>query len=252
MGIGDEIMAAGQARALREKTRRHVAIVDQRGKLRRHDIWINNSDVAAALTSDCLRLLNCSGIRPYIASKTATRWIWKPFKPTPARIVFYSQEEQFGQRHGTDKILIEPNVKAITHTNKEWFWERWQQLADRHPGRFIQVGPANTRRLERVEYVLTTEFRQAAAILKYALAYVGPEGGLHHAAAALGTPAVVLFGGFISPESTGYTLPNHRNLFTGGQACGMRVNCKHCRAAMDAITVDMVDQHLMEVVDEAR
>lgn len=243
-------MAAGQARALKEKTGRQVAIVDQYGRARRHEIWVNNSDVATVIREDTLRIRNCSGHRPYIASKSATRWVWKPFTPTPARIVFYPKEEQFGQRHGTDKILIEPNVKSIGHTNKQWFWERWQELADRHPGQFVQVGTVNSQRLDGVEFVLTTEFRQAAAILRYARAYVGPEGGLHHAAAALSVPAVVLFGGFISPESTGYA--THRNLFTGGQACGMRVDCKHCRAAMDAITVDLVDQHLTEVLDEVR
>lgn len=250
MGIGDELMAAGQARALKEKTGRQVAIVDQYNRVRRHDIWVNNSDVATSLLPLTLRIRNCSGHRPYIASKSATRWTWKAFTPTPARIVFYSQEEQFGQRHGTNKILVEPNVKSIGHTNKQWFWERWQQLADRRPGQFIQVGTVNTRRLDGVEFVLTSEFRQAAAVLKYALAYVGPEGGLHHAAAALDVPAVVLFGGFISPESTGYA--SHRNLFTGGQACGMRTNCQHCRDAMNAITVDMVDQHLKEILDETR
>lgn len=250
MGIGDELMAAGQARKLREVSNQPVAIVDQRGNLRRHPVWENNSDVATVLTQTTPRLLNCSGIRPYIAAKTTTRWVWKKFTPTPARIVLYSREEQFGKEHGTDRIMIEPNVKALTHTNKQWIWERWQELADRHPGRFVQVGAANARRLDRVHFVQTDDFRQAAAVLRYALAFVGPEGALHHAAAALGVPAVVLFGGFISPDITGYA--DHRNLFTGGTACGMRVDCQHCRVAMDKIRVDKVDQQLGEVLDEIR
>ena len=65
-----------------------------------------------------------------------------------------------------------------------------------------------------------------------------PEGGLHHAAAASGTPSIVIFGGFISPRQTGYL--HQSNLFTGGDPCGMRHRCSHCKRAMDRITVEEV------------
>jgi ADP-heptose:LPS heptosyltransferase len=69
--------------------------------------------------------------------------------------------------------------------------------------------------------------------------YIGAEGGLHHAAAALGVPAVVLFGGFIPPLVTGYE--THINLTGGAQeACGSLKPCDHCRKAMDAISVEEV------------
>jgi ADP-heptose:LPS heptosyltransferase len=64
--------------------------------------------------------------------------------------------------------------------------------------------------------------------------YIGPEGGLHHGAAAVGIPAVVLFGGFIPPQVTGYK--THVNL-TGGADffCGSLQACKHCAEAMERI-----------------
>jgi hypothetical protein len=44
------------------------------------------------------------------------------------------------------------------------------------------------------------------------------EGGMHHAAAAVGVPAVVLFGGFIPPEIMGYK--GQISLTGGATACG--------------------------------
>jgi FkbM family methyltransferase len=58
----------------------------------------------------------------------------------------------------------------------------------------------------------------AAGVLSGASLLISPEGGLHHAAAALGVRAVVIFGGFISPATTGYAL--HTNLFTAARPAG--------------------------------
>jgi ADP-heptose:LPS heptosyltransferase len=94
--------------------------------------------------------------------------------------------------------------------------------------------------------VQTPSFRAAAAVLANAVAFVGTEGGLHHAAAALGRPAVVLFSEFISPAITGYR--THRNLYHAGQPCGSRSACSGCRASMEAISVDEVVSNLLEIV----
>jgi ADP-heptose:LPS heptosyltransferase len=92
--------------------------------------------------------------------------------------------------------------------------------------------------------------RQASAVLAGAALLISPEGGLHHAAAALGLRAVVIFGGFISPATTGYDL--HRNFFTGGQACGMRLACAHCAEAMARITPEEVAAAAREQLEDAR
>jgi hypothetical protein len=62
---------------------------------------------------------------------------------------------------------------------------------------------------------------------------------LHHAAAAVGTRAIVIHGGFTPPAVLGYS--GHINL-TGGadEACGYWDRCNHCRAALDRIEVDDV------------
>lgn len=92
--------------------------------------------------------------------------------------------------------------------------------------------------LAGVEAIAAKSFRAAAAVLTRAALYIGPEGGIHHAAAAVNLPAVVLFGGFISPLTTGYE--GHVNFFTGGEACGSLRACPHCVKAMRAIRPEAV------------
>ena len=122
--------------------------------------------------------------------------------------------------------------------------ERTEELVDRG-GDFVQIGPPGTRVLRGVHYVQTPSFRHGAAVLAVSRAFVGTEGGLHHAAAALGVPAVVLFSEFISPDITGYA--THRNIRHAGATCGARIPCSSCRASMEAITVDEVEKHLKEI-----
>ena len=49
-----------------------------------------------------------------------------------------------------------------------------------------------------------------------------------HAAAALDKKAVVLFGGYIHPNTTGYNF--HYNIYIDieDSPCGMRKYCEHC------------------------
>jgi len=109
----------------------------------------------------------------------------------------------------------------------------------------VQTGPFNTRILPGVEGVATT-FRQAAAIMSVASGFVGTEGALHHAAAAFGTPAVVLWSEFVSPEFTGYE--TQKNVRHASGACGSRVPCVGCKLSMEQISVEEVVQSLAEVL----
>jgi ADP-heptose:LPS heptosyltransferase len=67
-----------------------------------------------------------------------------------------------------------------------------------------------------------------------------------HAAAAVGTPAVILWSEFISPEITGYS--SMTNLRHAGKPCGNRLACASCRKSMEAITVDEVVRALEKLL----
>ncbi len=246
MGIGDEIMAAAQAKKMYEKHHVPVMIVDRIGRMRTHYMWDGLPYILRGPQAGrYLRLTNGADARPYVAKKLHDRWKWKHFDLEPGEIVLTEEEKKFAAPYA-GYILVEPNVKGTNEGNKDWGWDRWLTFTAMLPYQLLQLGPAGTRGLPGIRFVETSSFRKACAILAVSRAFVGTEGGLHHAAAALGVPAVVIFGGFISPDITGYRM--HRNLFTGGAACGMRTACEHCKEAMAAITPEMVYANLKVVL----
>ena len=187
------------------------------------------------------------GHRIYNRQGSGQRWIWNPdFRATPGELFFDAQEQRNGQRYGKGFILIEPDVPTwkTVAPNKDWGRVKYQALADRLRGEGHKLAqfrhPKSGPPLNGVAQFRTLGFRDATAILGHAKLFIGPEGGLHHAAAAMGKRGVVIFGGFIPPSVTGYDM--HVNLTGGAEACGRYVPCEHCRAAMEMISVDEVHE----------
>lgn len=254
MGMGDELIAAGQARALHALDGRKVIIRDRHDRIRWHELWRNNPAIISPhdRAHKAHEIKNGPGARPYIAAKSDTRWTWKEFTCTPAALHFFPDEIELSARQGRPDIVIEPMLKAKASPNKDWGRPRWEALVGlmRRAGmRPVQLGTAGTQRLHGCDFIETPSFRLACAVLARARACVVPEGGLHHAAAALSVPAVVIYGGYISPRQTGYE--SQANLFTGGEPCGMRIPCEHCTAAMEQITPALVMENLLKVMRDA-
>ena len=147
--------------------------------------------------------LKCStGHRPYIdyAKCEQGRFAWNyGFKVEPGHIELTADERKaYPQR---DFVMIEPNTKrALGNNNKDWGFEKWQKVVRVMPHvRFLQA-VGNGKQfvaLQGVEAVDTKSFRDACALLSHASLFVGTDGGLHHAAAALGVRAVVVWGGLL-------------------------------------------------------
>lgn len=241
-------MSIGEAKRIHQRTGQPVLITDPRGMPVRSDLFTGVPYlIEKPLRGERYqRHVNSPGHRPYIKLKTAERWYWNKYRPEPADVVLTEAELLFG-RTAKGAVVLEPNVKNIGHRNKDWGWRHWSQLAyllhKEGIAPVVQIlRPGDATLTVRPVQAIT--FRSALACLKHARLYVGPEGGLHHGAAAMRTPAVVIYGGFVSPETTGYD--QHRNLFTGGEACGLRTDCPHCRKAMNAITPEMVLHEIKE------
>jgi ADP-heptose:LPS heptosyltransferase len=249
VGLGDQLMATGMAKGARERGKR-IAFGDGRRIIWDHNsatIFQGNPNVAAPGTegsSDLQWIRYYKGHRIY-NFQANDRWIWNPeFKAIPGELFFDHQEKRNASRFGSGFILIEPNIESWKSVapNKDWGRAKYQDLADRliddgyRVAQFIY--PKSTNPLEGVERLRTLSFRDAVAVLGKASLYIGPEGGLHHGAAAMQRDAVVLFGGFIPPQVTGYDW--HANLTGGAKACGSLSACRHCQEAMAAISVDEV------------
>ena len=85
-----------------------------------------------------------------------------------------------------------------------------------------------------------TTIREAASLLKNAELFLGLEGFLMHLAAAVRTRAVIIYGGWISPETSGYS--ENENLFTklDCSPCGYTSFCAWNKNCMNQISADYV------------
>jgi hypothetical protein len=262
MGFGDEILAAGEAQVVYDADpSRRVAIGDARGQVRWHELWTGNPVIASpsdvARGEPVQRISNASGCRPYLQYPFTRQTGWR-FTPGwyardyRGRLYLSEAEHAEGialqQRLG-DYVVIEPSTKP-EKPNHQWPPARYAAVVVQRPDlAWVQSVHTHTRtRLMGVSAVACHSFRKTCGILAHATAYVGPEGGMAHAAAALGVPAIVIFGGCSSVEVMGY--PDNVNMADDSPEtpCCRVEPCAHCERAMASITVDRVVAALQQVL----
>ena len=244
MGWGDEIIVTGIARRLQQRAALPVRVLDKRGRRRWHSIWESNPRLAKPEWRGKVQTtVNGPGRRPYIRRQTARRWLWRDWV-CPVGEIHLSPAERAFSAGRAGRVVLEPHLKRDASANKDWGWRRWKELARllQRSGHLVtQLGPPGTRLLPGAELIETPGFRAACSVLASARLAILPEGGLHHAAAALGTPAIVIFGGFISPRQTGYA--HQLSLYDESDPCGLRLPCTHCAQAMRRIEPEKVFRH---------
>jgi ADP-heptose:LPS heptosyltransferase len=251
MGIGDEILAAGQAqRAYDADPSRLVAICGADGRARWHPIWDGNPIIAHPDTCAAGELVQCvingPGARPYIVYPFTKETGWtfnRAFKAREHIARLYLTREE--RTRGTEAmaaygpyVLIEPYTK---HDNLRWPFERWTALvAACSDLTFVQHIHPDSTLVPGAHYEPAT-FREACGLLQSARLYVRSESGLCHAAAALGRPTVTIWGGCMDWEVLG-GYPGQTGLVDreDGSPCGRWHPCPHCHAALARITVDEV------------
>jgi len=249
MAWGDDLMAAGEARRLHEMSGGRVAIVSQSGgRPQVSALWRGLDYIAKPGECADVEFVDGPRSRQYRQSVDHEGSRWRAYRPIPAELRFTLAEQEFASRFKHEFVVIEPHIKAHRDgaANRDWGWQNYADLVARSPDvRWLQMVPPGLAPLPGVEVVTTDTFRLTCAVLARARAFVGPEGGLHHACAALNVPAVVIFGGYISPAATGYD--DHISLFTGrGLGCGRRSACA-CNC-MSEISVDRVAEALKNLL----
>ena len=271
MGMGDEILVTGEARALQErwlaehapnKIAPLVQVVDVHGRPRFHDLWKGNPRIAQpgqvypVFDHRPLKLKNAARCRPYVdyermRSDFAAAFPGDPYevkyrhKKTPWR--FTDHRVKKGELHIRRQakrpiVIIEPHCKPNQIHQRDWGWDNYQKVVKAIDVDWVQINVTGAPLLDDVRHLPSGTPRAACEALSGAWAYFGPEGGLYHAAAALGIPAVAIFGGFVSPATQGYDEPQYVNIYydEDGSPCGQRVRCEHCVRAMRAIIPEMV------------
>jgi len=180
-----------------------------------------------------------------IHNKPQSHLIWNyNFKVSAGEIYFKDKPAKWG----SNLITIEPNVfkgdapgKEYS-INKQWPVDRYQKVADYLSAKgFLVAQPVYRKsvvRLRNVRIVETPTYTDALALIRAARLHIGPEGGLQQGAAAVGTRAVILFGGFSPPKIMGHD--THINLVGDQNPCGSLKYCSHCAEAMKRISIGEV------------
>jgi len=237
-------MAIGEARARWRALRGAgpIEILDKHGKRRAHPLWQRVAEIAKPGERAAGSIVNSGGCRPYIDYQRTTpqRWAW--------RLDHRAREGELFDigidARARGLIVLEPSLKASASPNKQW--GRWQELIDAYPQLpWAQLGNQQTRWLRGVVRLPAASFEAACAVLRACRFAVLPEGGLHHAAAALGVRAIVLFGPYMPPSVTGYV--SHINLAVNvPDAQGWRVPHAGCEIAWRMIAPELIIQSASE------
>lgn len=286
MGYGDKLMALGDAWVLHQQDpkRRRVAVGNGTRLCKEHHELAHGMDHflldSLETGEDFEWQINFRSMRPYIDYQAMwkqcrelnrvpvdqsglvgrlNRYAWKmDYRPHPAPVVLRPDERERAMRSlpRAPFVIVEPHIKHKAPPSKQWPISRFVDVAQRlsKQVQVFQISPPFHEPLPGIPMVVTDSFRDAMAVLQKATVYIGPEGGLHHAAAAVNTRAVVVYGGYVPPEITGYP-QLHTNL-TGdndGYACGTkRGMCPHCARALDSITVEHVVNSAIKQLEKAR
>lgn len=240
-------MAAGEAARASARTPGKYQILHRTGQPKWHWIWEGNPHVARP-GEDHVGVIPgyVNGLRPYCAELTKERYTFREYTPHPAHVELPPRAREIARR-AEGAVVFNPTIKDRAPINKQW--SGWRALIAETDMRWIQVGETGAT-IPGAERIETGDFWDALGLVSGALAVVCHEGALHHAAAALGVPAVVVRGGFIGPRVTGYD--GQADLFVEDEryplGCGMRVPCAHCQRAMRAISPEMVRDALQTML----
>lgn len=236
MGFGDDLIVTSIVKKARSRTNRPI-VVGNGAVVSWSEVFENNPYILRKPTPDCVWVRNVEGNRPYIDyyKSNDVRFAWKPFHAEPGELYFSPEELRWQE---SDFCYIEPNVKTdVFADNKDWGFQNWQKVVDLTPEiRWVQ---GRGRALRGVIQLDTKSFRDACALLSRASLFVGGDGGLGHAAAALGKPAVLVLGGLIDPKMM-WDYPNFRLICKATKFCGSIKPCDHCREAFRQVTVEEV------------
>ena len=139
-------------------------------------------------------------------------------------------------------IFFDPYADIL---NKFWLPERWDDLIKQSSYNFVQLTyDKHDEPLNGANQVSTKTFRQASAVLSAGVGrgiLLSVDCDLHHAAAALNMPAIVLWSHYSHPDNLGYD--DHINIRwdAAGKPCGLRDACIQCQRSAEMIKVDDVN-----------
>ena len=133
--------------------------------------------------------------------------------------------------------------------NKDWPAEYWEALLDRMLARCTIIEAGTSCREDRrprpgpptSTWSAAPRCRDSRRRSPPPTVHVAPITGSVHIAAAVGTPSVVIYGGYEHPDATAY--PGNINLYSPVECapCWLRTPCPHGKKCLHQITPDQVE-----------
>lgn len=236
MGLGDEIMALGRAEREFERTGERVKILEAHGTTRDHIIWHNNP---AWDKNGKKSITDASGARPYVNFNAGDARFNLDYRPRAGRI--YVPDEYRQDKPQTPYAVINPHLKSGASPNKSYGFDRWAEVIENFPIQVFQLMQDPSERiLPRAVAMPTPNLYDAVAMIENAAVVMCNEGGMHHMAASVRTPAVVYFGSFIPPSVTGYDFHYNIAVETQHGYCGKWSHCKQCEKSKQSVAPALV------------
>ena len=270
MSYGEDIIATGQARLAREEhpdakivfgdPDLFTANNGENFKMHWSEMYENNPNILQPDedAEDVIIIPNYPKHRPFINYKKTKfdsvtgdetnilKIAYDPDFELHRGELFFTEEELATAKKRIENV--QPPIVFIDWkteiTNKSWILDRWQSVIDKSSLNFVEFKiPDGEQKLEGTELIEVRSFREACAILKICLGkgfLLGIQSNLHHAAAALNLPAIVIWSHYGHPDILGYD--DHINVRwdAAGDPCGLRSPCANCKISMEMIKVDDV------------
>lgn len=140
-------------------------------------------------------------------------------------------------------VTFQSNAKTSFSPNKNWVEGRMKEVVSRVKSRVktIQLGLDTDADIEaKWDFRGKYSLRQTIYILSKSKLFVGLEGALMHAACAVGTPSVIVFGGYIHPHQSGYLTTTAIASKIECAPCLLTSNCPYGHLCMKEIEVEDV------------
>jgi ADP-heptose:LPS heptosyltransferase len=223
-GLGDNLLLTAILPEIRKRMPDHKIVVETPWKElfanNPHADWVTDKHVKTTRRHiKPVYRVEKRGDRPFIAQMLA--YVGPGSVGSPHIYLTEDEIERARAGHPGRYVTICPTGKSVFSANRrEWGLDRFQELRNLlSEYRFIQVGLARDPLLDNVEDARGLSVRESAAIIHNARFFLGLEGGFMHVARAVDTRSVIVFGGYILPEVSGY----RENVNISGE-----VDCSPC------------------------
>ena len=258
-----------------------VTIVAPSGKVRWSPLWQGNPAIATNPDPATPRIVCGGGVLPYLDAdcpRADGRYVYSTTyrardHRTTIRLTDVDRQQGLDAcaTHG-QFILVEPYPADRKNQNRQWPRASWEsclmllrsRLITRAraarvgcapgtpltpPIALLQCAHADWTPMAPCVSVSTPTFLRACGVMASATLVLALEGGLQFAAAALGGPAVILWGGCINSEVLGY--PEQVNIVDPSPEtpCGSVKPCDHCNDAWARLTPELVVDEVIAELD---